>query len=52
MNNNKNRTKDRPKSDPALRRMKPLENADAGIINGQKTGVHPSGHEKKMEDEK
>jgi len=52
MNNNENRIKDRPKSNPALRQMKPLENADAGIINGKKTGLHPSGHEKKMEDER
>ncbi len=50
MDNNKNRMKDRPKSNPELRQMKPKENADAGIINGRKTGLHHSGHEKAMED--
>ena len=46
MNNNKNRIKDRDKSNPELRKMKPKENADAGIVNGQKIGVHDGGHEK------
>jgi hypothetical protein len=46
MNNNKNRTKDREKSHPELRKMKPRENADAGIIEGRKTGVHNGKHEK------
>lgn len=46
MDNNKNRMKDRPKSDPELRKMQPKDNADAGIINGRKTGVHGSKHEK------
>ncbi|MGL5437535.1 MAG: hypothetical protein ACRDBO_19475 [Lachnospiraceae bacterium] len=46
MDNNKNRMKDRPKSNPELRKMDPKGNADAGIVNGHKTGVHKSGHEK------
>lgn len=52
MNNNKNRTKDRPKSNPELRKMKPKENADIGIINGIKIGLHSRGHEEEMEDKK
>jgi hypothetical protein len=46
MDNNKNRMKDREKSNPELRKMKPKENATAGIVNGEKTGVHKSKHEK------
>ena len=46
MDNNKDRMKDREKSNPELRRMKPHENKDAGIVNGEKTGVHESRHEK------
>lgn len=46
MKNNKNRWKDRPKSDPELRKMKPHENADVGIIEGKKVGVHESRSEK------
>ena len=46
MDNNKNRQKDRPKSDPELRKMKPRENADLGIVEGKKTGTHESKHEK------
>ena len=52
LDNNKNRMKDRPKSNPELREMKPKENADVGIINGKKIGPHYSGHEKAMEDER
>ena len=52
MDNNKNREKDRPKSNPELRKMKPNENLDAGIINGKKIGLHDSGHKKTTEDEK
>jgi len=52
MNHNKNRKKDRPKSNPELRKMKPKENADVGILNGQKIGLHDSGQEKTMEDKK
>ncbi len=47
MDNNKNRMKDRPKSNPELRKMKPKDNADAGIIDGKKIGTHSSKHEKK-----
>ncbi len=50
MNNNKNRMKDRPKSNPEQRKMKPTENANAGIINGKKIGLHDAGTEKSMED--
>lgn len=46
MKNNKNRMRDREKSNPELRRMKPKENADVGIIDGQKIGVHDGKHEK------
>lgn len=46
MDNNKNREKDREKSNAELRKMKPKENADTGIHNGRKTGVHDGGHEK------
>lgn len=46
MNNNKSRMKDRPKSNPELRKMKPKENADMGIIAGQKIGLHDGKHEK------
>ncbi|MEA4895876.1 MAG: hypothetical protein VB064_11540 [Oscillospiraceae bacterium] len=44
--NNKNRLKDRPKSNPELRKMKPTENADKGIVNGKKISVHESRNEK------
>ncbi len=46
MDNNKNRRRDRHKSNPELRKMKPRENADVGIIDGNKTGVHGGKHEK------
>ena len=46
MDNNKNRIKDRDKSNPELRKMKPRENSDVGIIDGKKIGVHDSKHEK------
>ena len=46
MDDNKNRIRDRGKSNPELRKMKPRENADKGIIDGNKTGVHDGGHEK------
>lgn len=46
MDRNKNRMRDRKKSNPELRRMDPKGNADAGIQEGRKTGVHESGHEK------
>ena len=47
MDNNKNRKKDREKSNPELRKMKPKENADVGMVNGQVIGIHESKHEKK-----
>ena len=43
MKNNKNRLRDRPKSDPELRKIHPRENADAGIVNGEKTSGVPRG---------
>jgi len=43
MKNNKNRTKDRPKSYAQLRKMQPKTNADLGI---DKTKLHESGSEK------
>ena len=46
MDNNKNRMKDREKSNPELRKMEPRDNADVGIEDGQKIGVHESKHEK------
>lgn len=46
MDNNKNRMQDREKSNPELRKMKPKENAGAGIADGKKTGTHAGGHEK------
>lgn len=46
MDNNKNRIKDREKSNSELRKMRPKDNADLGIINGQHIGVHESKHEK------
>lgn len=46
MDNNKNRMKDRPKSNAELRKMEPKDNADVGIINGQVIGVHEADHEK------
>ncbi len=46
MDNNKNRMKDREKSNPDLRKMKPRENADAGIADGKKIEVHGSKYEK------
>ena len=46
MNNNKNRIKDREKSNPELRKMGPKDNADVGIVDGHKIGVHDDNHEK------
>jgi hypothetical protein len=40
MKNNKNRLRDRPKSDPELRKIHPKEN---GIVNGEKTSGVPRG---------
>lgn len=46
MDNNKNRKRDRGKSNPELRKMEPKDNEDVGIINGEKIGVHGSKHER------
>lgn len=46
MDNNKNRIKDRKKSNADLRKIAPRDNEDVGIINGQKVDVHESRHEK------
>ncbi len=46
MKNNKNRLRDRDASNADLRKMKPHENADVGIIHEQHTGTHDGGHEK------
>ena len=46
MKNNKNRMRDREKSNPEMRKMKPKDNANIGIIDGKHTGTHESGHEK------
>lgn len=46
MDNNKNRMRDREKSNAELRKMEPKNNADVGIINGQIIGIHESKHEK------
>lgn len=46
MDNNKNRLKDQEKTNAELRKMKPKENADLGIIDGHKIGVHDGKHEK------
>ncbi|WP_190283569.1 hypothetical protein QTL86_10005 [Cellulosilyticum sp. ST5] len=45
MDNNKNRVKDRGKSNSELRKMDPTTYADRGRINGDKIGVHGK-HEK------
>ncbi|MFA9422750.1 MAG: hypothetical protein ACERLG_04185 [Sedimentibacter sp.] len=52
MNNNKNRMKDREKSNADLRKIEPKSNADVGIINGQIIGVHESDNEKRRPDTK
>jgi len=38
--------RDREKNNPELRKMDPKGNADVGLIDGQKIGVHESKHEK------
>jgi hypothetical protein len=52
MDNNKNRMRDREKSNAELRKMDPKNNADVGIVNGQIIGVHESKHEKARTNEK
>ncbi len=46
MKNNKNRIRDREKSNAELRKIDPTENANLGIVKGKKIGVHDSEHEK------
>lgn len=46
MNNNKNRMRDRDKSNAELRKIDPKDNADAGITNGEIIGLHNGKHEK------
>lgn len=46
MKNNKNRIRDREKSNAELRKMDPKDNADLGIVKGKKLGVHNGGNEK------
>lgn len=41
MDNNKNRIKDRPKSNAERRKIDPKNNADLGIIDGKKIGASP-----------
>jgi len=43
MNNNKNRQKDRPKTNTKLRKIKPKENSDLGIAHSKKIGLHQAG---------
>jgi hypothetical protein len=52
MDNNKNRMKDREKSNADLRKMDPKDNSDVGIINGQVIGVHEGSHEKNRSNKK
>lgn len=40
MDNNKNRMKDRPKSNAELRKIDPKHNSDLGIKNGVKIGAY------------
>lgn len=40
MDNNKNRLKDRPKSNAEMRKIDPKDNADLGVIHGEKVGAH------------
>ena len=46
MHKNKNRLKDREKSNPELRKMEPRDNSDEGMMNGKVIGVHESKNEK------
>lgn len=47
MKNNKNRLRDREKTNPELRKMKPKDNSDVGIKeDGQHTGTHDGDREK------
>ncbi|WP_042275768.1 hypothetical protein [Faecalimicrobium dakarense] len=46
MDNNKNRLKDRPKSNAELRKMYSEHGSEIGIENGQKIGAKDSGTNK------
>lgn len=46
MDNNKNRMKDRPKSNAELRKMYHEHGSEIGIIDGQKIGARDSGTNK------
>ncbi|NLT13221.1 MAG: hypothetical protein GXY05_02655 [Clostridiales bacterium] len=46
MKNNKNRKRDREKSNPELRKMEPKDHQDVGIIDGSKIGVYGGKYEK------
>jgi hypothetical protein len=50
MKNNKNRMREREKSNSELRKMEPKDNADVGIVDGKILGIHDSGHEKMRTD--
>lgn len=52
MDNNKNRMKDREKSNPELRKMDPTGNSDKGIIDGKIIGVHEGKHERSRSNRK
>ncbi|MEG1001823.1 hypothetical protein [Clostridium sp.] len=43
MDNNKNRLKDRPKSNAEMRKMYSESGAEIGIDNGKKAGAHANG---------
>ncbi len=46
MDNNKNRMKDRPKSNAELRKMNSEHGSDIGVEDGQKIGARDSGTNK------
>ncbi len=46
MKNNKNRMREREKSNSELRKMEPKDNSDVGIVDGKILGIHDGGHEK------
>lgn len=45
VDNNKNRFKERKKSQAELRKMYPKDGADVGIINGVKVSSHPNSND-------
>mgnify|MGYP001000644455 FL=1 len=50
MKNNKNRMREKEKSNSELRKMEPKDNADVGIVDGKILGIHDGGHEKMRTD--